>query len=144
MFVADGARAAESASFFDAEREDHCTPELTQDGATRCMPVRGSTSTFYRDAQCGLTVRVASFYATCDTPLPAEPVLVEREPPFVACGRPVAKAYEVAAERASGTLYDRVDGVCTPHVWDRERERFYEIGPQIPPDRFMRVGETVE
>ncbi|HUQ06489.1 MAG TPA: hypothetical protein VM261_28495 [Kofleriaceae bacterium] len=147
MLVADGARGVDT-GLVDRDFEQPCRPGLTRDGVMRCLPSRGFTiRAYYGDAACGVRVPIASMLAECDGSAdgyPQTPVVVEDEPPVIACGNPISKIYSVGAEYAPGTVYDRNGATCEPIMWERTDYRMWALGEEIAPDRFVAVDELTE
>jgi hypothetical protein len=147
MLVADGARGVDT-GLVDRDFEQPCHPRLTRDGVMRCLPTRGFVvRAYYVDSECARSARVGMMLAECDGSAdgyPPTPVIVEGEPPVIACGKPVSKIYAAGTEHLPGTVYERNGDVCSPIMWERSDYRMYELGEEIAPDRFVAVDEIIE
>lgn len=60
--TADGAsyKSTTFAGWYDAERNEACSPQLAADGKTRCIPAASPTFGYYADAACTMPVTFAS------------------------------------------------------------------------------------
>jgi hypothetical protein len=125
--------------FRDSELGRICGVRPASDGVTRCLPGR-EVNVGYSDAAC---TRPAVGVTECH--MDDHILLYAPDPTVDACA---AKNFRVAVH----TLGARLDGLsqvfvidqtmtCAPWV-DASRPIIHEIGPAIPPDRFVAFTET--
>jgi hypothetical protein len=131
--VAEGARVP--SGFMDSEFGNACSVALASDGALRCLPGGAALPPAYSDAAC---TRPAAAVSTC----------VSGD--YVRVGVPLSSDAPCAGARfrvhalgdPTGELYTKAfDGTCTPATID-PGSTARELGPEIPPERFVAFTET--
>jgi hypothetical protein len=139
--TADGAsyKSTAFAGWFDAQRNEACSPQLAADGKTRCLPAAIATSNYYSDAACSMPIVIAS------TPTPVcggsgmlKYIAISPAP---ACPTTVGPTLHHAGTIGTTYYIKGTNGTCSGPT-TADGYTWASLGAEIPPDEFVEMTTT--